>query len=494
MQSAILPFNRNTSWGISGRQPKISLVEKSRLGKSHISDDEPRQLYYDLLSRNITAEVKASSQQYLERQLEKVQQLKAGVPENMSDLEEYLEQEALKVGEQYRQYLETRKAGGPRRYFSSRAHALNFIKSVAPTKLVDGAWLHGLTAYWNDARYASLIRIYLEELGEGEPARNHVLIYKKLLAELDCEDLTGLSEDHFTQGAIQLSLAQHTSKFLPEVIGFNLGYEQLPLHLLITAYELHELGIDSSYFTLHITIDNRASGHAKKSIEALMQAMPVTGDPADYYRRVINGYKLNMLGAGTVSVIDSFDLYDELIDILKAKSRYGRNMHSDHCRFGGHTVNEWLSDPELLPDFIHVLEQKGWINRHQDPQNSRFWQLLEGDNAKMFGVFTEYEKQVIYEWIAGDWYAENTAPRVVSGIGSGHIPAHMQDKLLAKHEATDSYADEYEPELTLLQEKVANVKSREEVFTLLGNLISPVLHYTPAGLMATRIYASMLKS
>ncbi len=52
-----------------------------------------------------------------------------------------------------------------------------------------------------------------------------------------------LSDDHYIQGALQLAMAHHADQFLPEIIGFNLGYEQLPLHLLITAYELKELGI-----------------------------------------------------------------------------------------------------------------------------------------------------------------------------------------------------------------------------------------------------------
>ncbi|MFD2270388.1 iron-containing redox enzyme family protein [Undibacterium arcticum] len=89
-------------------------------------------------------------------------------------------------------------------------------------------------------------------------------MYKKLLATHGCEQWDNLSDEHFVQGAIQLSLAQHADHFLPEVIGFNLGYEQPPLHLLITAYELNELGIDPTYFTLHFTIDNANTGHAKK--------------------------------------------------------------------------------------------------------------------------------------------------------------------------------------------------------------------------------------
>ena len=43
----------------------------------------------------------------------------------------------------YRDYLDGRQRGAPRRFFSNRSHALNFLESVAPTKLVDGAWLFG---------------------------------------------------------------------------------------------------------------------------------------------------------------------------------------------------------------------------------------------------------------------------------------------------------------------------------------------------------------
>ena len=115
---------------------------------------------------------------------------------------------------------------------------------MAPTKLVDGAWLYGLLQRWDDARFTALIQTYLEELGDGLPEKNHVVLYRKLLASQGCDDWRELDDEHFVQGAIQLALAEHAEQFLPEIIGFNLGYEQLPLHLLITSYELTELGVD----------------------------------------------------------------------------------------------------------------------------------------------------------------------------------------------------------------------------------------------------------
>jgi hypothetical protein len=78
----------------------------------------------------------------------------------------------------------------------------------------------------------------------------------------------------------------------------------LPLHLLITAYELKELHIDPYYFTLHVTVDNADSGHAKQAVDAVFNAMPRLGDAENFWRRVRNGYRLNLLGASTNSIIE----------------------------------------------------------------------------------------------------------------------------------------------------------------------------------------------
>ena len=91
------------------------------------------------------------------------------------------------------------------------------------------------------------------------------------------------------------------------MIGFNLGYEQLPLHLLITAYELNELGLDPYYFTLHVTVDNADTGHARRAVAGVLDAMPRFGDAGEFWRRVRDGFRLNDLGAGTNDVIRGFD-------------------------------------------------------------------------------------------------------------------------------------------------------------------------------------------
>jgi len=441
---------------------------------------ESRELYFALLD----GASREDAAHYLQDQLQRAATLPCDLPDDPAALDAWVMQRTEAVGHQYQAYLDQRRAGGARRYFSSKAHALHFLRGVAPTKLVDGAWLYGLLQRWDDGRFTALIQTYLEELGEGQPEKNHVVLYRKLLASQGCDDWQ-LDDEHFVQGAIQLALAEHAERFLPEVIGFNLGYEQLPLHLLITAYELTELGIDPYYFTLHVTVDNADNGHAHKAVQGLRAAWPQMGDGAAFYQRVRNGYRLNDLGASTVSVIGDFDLSTEVQRIFEKKAAVGQFVHSDYCRFEGRTVNQWLA--EDVEQFLAVLETRGWIKRGHDPQESRFWQLIVGEQAPMFGVFSAYEQQMIHDWIADDWQADGKrSPR--SALLKG------QARLNARRPAADSTApqatagNDFDAELQLLEQQLARQPDRAARMRLLLPLLAPQRHHSAVGLLATRLF------
>lgn len=465
---------------------------------------EAKWIYFSLLDDAPDELALVRSRFYLARQLDAAKKFDADVPQHLDALSAWIDANSRHVGFQYGQYLKGRKEGAARRYFTNKSHALYFLKSVAPTKLVDGAWLYGLVRYWRDERFSALIRIYLEELGEGIPEKNHVVIFGKLVAAHGCNQWKNLCNTRYIQGAIQLSLAHHAADFLPETIGFNLGYEQLPLHLLICAYELNELGIDPYYFTLHVTVDNVASGHAKQALQGLFDALPGIPDRKKFFQRVINGYKLNLLGASTNSIIEEFDLRQELLAVFATKRAAGAQMHSDYCRIAGKTVNQWLSDPAYLPAFLDALEQTGWIKRHRDPENSRFWKLMHGEHAEMFGVFNAYERQVVYDWIAGDSASiqshqltykatrrrldimeQDTAARGHSNARQGVIRNHFFCP-----EDGAAQQNDFNMELRLLEEQLASFSSKDAAITLLTRLMSPANHHTSAGLMATRIFTT----
>ena len=475
-----------------------------------------RALYLDLADGGAAAgaaahgAAKVAAGDYLRRQLDVAAALPCDLPADLADFGQWIAGHTEAVGIEYGRYLAERKQGAPRRYFTNRSHAMHFLTGVAPTKLVDGSWLYGLLARWDDASLRPLIRIYLEELGSGVPDKNHVLIYRRLLEQHGGgQRWQHLSDDHFVQGAIQLALAFHAERYLPELIGFNLGYEQLPLHLLITAYELNELGIDPYYFTLHVTVDNADTGHALTALRGLEQAMPAVGDRAAFLRRVAAGYRLNDLGASTLSVIASFDLEREVIAMLAAKSVVGKHMHSDYCRVAGRTVNEWLADPAQIGGFVAAMEANGWIRRGEAPENSRFWRLVQGERAEMFGVFSAYELQLLQDWIAAPRAAggedgtgaSQPASRVLSyrarvrGMAIGRsdetAPAHRPRPVLRRNRPSDNDAGDDANELRQLQTRLAALDNQRAAIGMLVELMSPALHHTPPGLMATRIFTQL---
>jgi hypothetical protein len=402
--------------------------------------------------------------QFLNDHMDAVANTDCELPPAVEDWTSWVVEQAHKVGESYAHYLQDRHDGAPRRFFTNKAHALYFLQHVSPSKLVDGAWLYSVLGHPSDWRYRDLIRTYLEELGDGDPALNHVVLYRNLLLEHDCAPERRLPDDRYIQGALQLALGHLGDAFLPELIGYNLGYEQLPLHLLITAFELNELGIDPYYFTLHVTIDNASSGHAKKAVETVNQFLSTAADPENFLYRIRQGYKLNDVGTGTVSVIESFDLERELVDMLEAKRSFGQHMHSDYCRLDGRTINEWLAVPGESRQFLAALENKGWIKRDQSPESSRFWQLIEGPRAVMFGVFNGYEKQLIKDWISGTWQEGR----------SGCEPFRAQFR--RRPAATSAGAEKQPVSAGPLAELV--------------DLLSPSQHHTLNGLNAAKSYSS----
>jgi hypothetical protein len=444
---------------------------------------------YDTLHRHTAGT--AETKDWLQAQLAAAAERPCSLPDALDQLDDWMTAQHEAVGRAYADYLATRSTGGPRRYFSTRAHALAFLRGVAPTKLVDGSWLYGLVKHWRNPRLRDLIHTYLEELGEGRADRNHVLLYRQLLETTGITHWQDLPDDRYVQGALQLALAAHVEDLVPEVIGFNLGYEQLPLHLLITAYELNELGIDPYYFTLHTTVDNADNGHARRAVNAVREMVPLLGDVQEFWRRVRLGHALNDLGAGTLQVIGEFDAEAEVIALLRRKATVGQVMHSDYCRIAGRRINDWLADGREMPQFLKALQDTGWIKRNAPPSESRFWRLLDGDHAEMFGVFSSSELQLLQDWIRGD------ASRDGAPVASpGQRPAaprsfRVQQRLRKAVAAPAADAIVLDPDAALLAFR-QNIGSGADEEQMLVDLLAPAAHWTPAGLQATRRFMDLL--
>lgn len=455
--------------------------------------------YGRLLAADTSGELNTEAGLFLDAQIAGSAGLPCDLPASPQELESWMFAGAQRATAAYSHYLEERQAGAPRRYFNNRAHALYFLRAVAPTKLADGAWLYGLLKHWRNPRFSDLLRTYVEELGDGHADKNHVVIYRALMARYGLDSLDNLDDSLYTQGVIQLALACSAEDYLPEVIGFNLGYEQLPLHLLISAYELNELGLDPYYFTLHVTVDNPDTGHARRAVQAVLDNLPRLGNADDFWRRVQQGYQLSNAGVGSTDVIAGFDIEQEVVRIFSHKSAAGHGAHSDYCRVAGRNINDWLARKEDIPEFLAALQKAGWIKRGAPVEESRFWGLLQGARAEMFGVFNPYELQLIHDWIRGEASQDGRAyTQTACQANAARRPSFRVAARLAATRGESAFdsanSDELlDVDLEALKQQLGTLDAAGQA-RLLVQAMAPSQHWTPAGLEATRLFMQRMTS
>jgi hypothetical protein len=209
---------------------------------------------------------------------------------------------------------------------------------------------------------------------------------------------------------------------------------------------------------------------------------------------VRQGSKLANVGAGTTDVIRQFDIGHELVRILARKAVAGHGAHSDYCRVGGRSVNEWLSSPQTIDEFLQALQDAGWIRRGEPVQNSRFWGVLMGPRAEMFGVFSAYELQVLHDWIRGADSADGKPYAQQPGAAvrqpSFRAAIHAAQRGAQAPAGVVHVPGAIDPELQALQQLVrdADKTAPHTTMALLASAMSPALHWTPAGLWATRVF------
>ncbi|KAL1616419.1 hypothetical protein SLS56_011437 [Neofusicoccum ribis] len=328
----------------------------------------------------------------------------------------------LDVLRRWDEYIRRRKRG-PREVLPTAVEAIPLLIKKAPSKLVDGAWLgyvHGATTPYALRPTTKIAwQILSEELGDGDNDKNHVHLYRQLLsgigANLPQSHSRSFLEPHHGMtelrswkcGVGQLLISLFPDEFLPEIIGFNLHFEGLALETLILSKELEEVKIDPSYFRLHITIDNAASGHTAMAlavVHSYMQSVSATaGDSAvqDAWRRIQAGYILSeYLGEDGVPSVSAADVGE----VFNQKAIVSQNMHCS-CRgkIGGRTLEEWL-DPAVFKDqqwqasFLAALAASPvWVRKGHGAESRLVKELMWG--GKMFGSFTEREVEVVKSWI-----------------------------------------------------------------------------------------------
>lgn len=337
---------------------------------------------------------------------------------------------------EWEQYLGRRRAGSPVEMFEDKEEAKWWLKQIAPVKYVDGGWLghiHKITTPFALRRATKdAWQVMSEELGDGDPQKNHVNVYRELMKDIesglpDADDVDFIHPRHqlnekcvWEAAVAQLLISLFPHDFLPEILGFNLHFEGLTLETMKAATELEEIGLNPYYFILHISIDNADSGHTAiamqavvKFIEHVRQAQG-NSSAQQAWKRVQAGFILSkglsiapQCPSRRTPAVDSFPRNTreaQMVRILKAKVPVAHKIHcSSQMRIGGRKLADWL-DPQAFAgkqwqmDFLDSLSNmKPWVRRG-DSSKSKLIQELSWE-GKMFGSFTQNEVEVVKRWI-----------------------------------------------------------------------------------------------
>jgi hypothetical protein len=300
-------------------------------------------------------------------------------------------------------------------YFRTREAVTERIRQLTPFNFVDGSWLRNIHHIGPvDEVNAILFRILKEELGEGIVALNHANIYRDLChsfgfypppiqstvfaydpAFLDCA---------FDSPTFQLGISQFSRRFYPEIMGMSLWLEWTAIDLHRIAAIAENVKLDSYFYRMHITIDNRAEGHGAGILKAvkmyLQQVRNQGGEQAVqcHWQRIWDGYVAFSYTFVVVVrqvmriVQEPMTLQGRLRRMIRQKASAGQQNHR-RIVFGGRSINERFNDPD---EFLKALVEFGYILPGR-PNQSKFFKALEPD-GRMYRVFTDEEIKLWRDW------------------------------------------------------------------------------------------------
>jgi Iron-containing redox enzyme len=311
---------------------------------------------------------------------------------------------------------------------TTRDDVVGWLLQMAPFNQTDGAWLRRIapTGPVDEVR-ALLFGIFMDEVGAGDPERNHANIYTSLLQSVDIylpdirtrdyADNPDLLDSAFTLPLFQLVVGEFPQTYFPELIGMTqyLEWSSVELKNMVRLNEHFDL--DTHFYELHVAIDNVANGHgamAKRALKLyLEQTRAEVGDEAmqAQWQRIWNGY-VAFATTGTLAEDMRKDRLgvttptERVVAIVNKLAPKARVAHGKK-RLGAKLINDLVADPSEL---MASLVDAGMIVPG-DPDSSPFFSLLTPEGP-MYTVFTEAEIATWRTWVtslnpvAGDDHIE----------------------------------------------------------------------------------------
>jgi heme oxygenase-like protein len=153
-------------------------------------------------------------------------------------------------------------------------------------QVFDGSWLQGFADVERAdfEEYGWLFRIYASEHGDGDWDYNHCQIFRRAFAQLGPDVMLPKTDrrlyDLFEIGVAAvatLAVALNTRRFMPEILGINLGIEATGVGGSYMDQWKGARGPGARWralaWRLHNSIDNYADGHTKWSLSAVQSFM-----------------------------------------------------------------------------------------------------------------------------------------------------------------------------------------------------------------------------
>ncbi|KQV82361.1 hypothetical protein ASD15_09995 [Massilia sp. Root351] len=416
---------------------------------------------------------------FLRSQLDTAAGQAACLPARYDELAGWISHHAQSVTDAYHRYQVAREFGAPRRHFATQAQARQFLRLAAPARLADGASLYGVVERWDDVDFQPMIASYLEQLGNGVPDRNRYLLYRDLQAGGAGNADAGIPLGNYRSAALELSLAHNGDDFLPELIGYNLSRQQPSAELLVARHELTELGLNADAFAAAAV----AAGSGPSALLTLRGVMARVGDPAAFYRRVADGYRLHALAAHLPLPAASdaaAPLAAEAPDSQPAGPQHGGAAPSAAIQPA--TVQSAPqrepAEPVLPPDAVPDRAGARPASSQGRTQAAASSTALPASAAAQHGSSSAGHDAAQR---TGQLATAETAPRV-----------RTDRPVIRHHFPADEHAwESIGCELRLLEARLAASDSKEEAMATLARLLAPSLQHTPAGLMAARIYSQL---
>jgi hypothetical protein len=153
-------------------------------------------------------------------------------------------------------------------------------------QVFDGSWLQGFADVERAdfEEYGWLFRIYASEHGDGDWDYNHCQIFRRAFAQLGPDVMLPKTDrrlyDLFDIGVAAvttLAVALNTRRFMPEILGINLGIEATGVGGSYMDQWKNARGPGARWralaWRLHNSIDNYADGHTRWSLSAVQSFM-----------------------------------------------------------------------------------------------------------------------------------------------------------------------------------------------------------------------------